>query len=71
MDLEVLAESGTLEHVICRLRGLSHPRFIQGDQTALEVPWFIYLQVLDSHLVLIKWSRQPLLLFKYQDWIIF
>lgn len=46
MNLEVLAESGTSEHVICRLPGLSYPTFIPGSQSALKVPWFIYLQVL-------------------------
>jgi len=54
MDLQVLTESGTSEHVIYKLQGLSYLRFIRGNQIALKDPWFIYLQVLDSYLLLIK-----------------
>lgn len=65
MALEALAESVTSDHVICRY--ICHrPDLYQ----ALKVPWFIYLQLLQTCLLmlLMKWSRQALLLLKYQDW---
>lgn len=52
MYSEVLAESGTTEHVIFMLSGSLYLKFIPGNQTALYVPWFIYLQVLVTHLFL-------------------